>query len=145
MYSTRIARSDPTAVNVTVTATVSCKTFSNLTNVQANIHERTRTICLHLRQGSIGLDIYLSDIITTIKEADSNVEFVQLTSPTLDMASLHSGRWELLSLIRAPRRWHTPCRDVRLFAVNVTSSFGGSSAPAKWASITTTAPNSASD
>jgi hypothetical protein len=140
MYSTRFSRSDPSPINVTVTATVSCKTFSNLTNVQANIQTALDNL-FALRQGSLGLDIYLSDIITTIKEADSNVEFVQLTSPNVDLAlsTLGVGAPVLTEVLGGG----TLPVGTYDYSVNVTSSFGGSSAPANWASITTTAPNSA--
>jgi uncharacterized phage protein gp47/JayE len=140
MYSTRIVRSDPQPVNITVTAIVSCKTFSNLTNVQAEIEAALQNL-FALRQGSIGLDIYMSDIITTIKEADSNVEFVQLISPTIDYALSTLGV-EAPTLTEVLGGGTLPIGTYD-YSINVSSTLGGSSAPAKWASITTTANNSA--
>ncbi len=134
MYSTRIVRNDPQPVDITVTATVSCKTFSNLTDVQAKIQAALNSL-FALRQGSIGLDIYMSDVITAIKEADSNVEFVQLSSPTIDYALSTLG-------VDRPTLVETGGGSLGAgtydYAVSVDSTLGGSSAPAKWASITVT-------
>lgn len=139
MYSTRIVRSDPQAVDITVTATVSCKTFSNLTSVQAKIQAALDNL-FELRQGSIGLDIYMSDVITTIKEADSNIEFVQLASPVIDYALSTLGvARPTLAQLSGGGSLAVGTYD---YAISVTSTLGGSSAPAKWASITTTVINS---
>ena len=139
MYSSRFVRADPTAVNVGINAIVSCKTFSNLPNVQAKI-EAALDKLFELRQGSLGLDIYQSDVITAIKEADSNVEFVQLTSPTADiiLSNLNVDK-PILTEVLGGGTLPVGTYD---YAVSVTSTLGGSSAPAKWASITTTTPGS---
>jgi hypothetical protein len=134
MYSTRIVRNDPQSVDITVTATVSCKTFSNLTNVQTNIQAALDNL-FELRQGSIGLDIYMSDVITAIKEADSNVEFVQLASPTIDYALSTLGVARPTLIEAGGGSLAAGTYD---YAISVTSTLGGSSAPAKWGSITVT-------
>ena len=139
MYSTRVIRADPTAVNVTIGAIVSCKTFANLPNVKAKI-EAALTDLFSLRQGSLGLDIYMSDVITTIQEADSNVEYVQLTNPTSDLvlSSLNVSAPVLTEVLGGG----TLPVGTYDYGLSVTSTLGGSSAPANWSSITTTQANS---
>lgn len=138
MYAVRFIREDPVAVNITVAARISCKNFANLSAVQTKV-EAALDKLFELRQGSIGLDLYIDDILDAIRNADSNIEFVQLTSPTVDLvlSSLSVG-FPTLTVSSGG----TLQPGVYDYGIGLISTLGGTAAPNKWSSVTVTQPNS---
>jgi hypothetical protein len=138
MYSTRIVREDPVPFNVSVVARISCKSFANLSSVQANA-EAALTALFAPRQGIIGLDLYISDILSTLYKADSNIEFVQMTSPPVDLVlSGLSVGYPTLTISTggnlAPGTYD--------YGIGLISTLGGTAAPARWSSIKVNNPGS---
>lgn len=140
MASTRIHREDPLPVDVVVTGKISCKNYSNLSAIQVKVKDALASL-FELRQGSIGLDIYRSDVIKAIVEADANIEFCQLTSPPADVI-LSSLGVNFPILTEYPGMGTLPAGTYD-YAVSNTSTLGGDSAPTKWQSIKTVSPFSA--
>lgn len=137
MYSTHFYREDPVPVLIDVVARISCKNFSNLTSVKANVEAAIDKL-FELRQGSIGLDLYIDDILDAMRNADSNVEFIQLQQPGVDLvlSSLSVG----YPTLTASAGGTLPIGTYD-YGIGLTSTLGGMAAPARWRSITTTAPN----
>jgi hypothetical protein len=84
MYSTRVIRQDPTAYNVTINADIYCSNLSNLPDIQNKVQTALNALFAP-RQGILGLDVYRSDIIRAIENADSNIEYVVLNTPAADI------------------------------------------------------------
>lgn len=84
IYQTRLQRRDPQAVPLSVTALVYCKPRANLTQIYSLIQDALVTLTT-LRPGSLGYSMYRSDIIDTIKNASSDVEYVDLLTPSTDI------------------------------------------------------------
>lgn len=134
MYSTRIIREDPTPVNIAVTAKISCKNYADLNDVKIKVESALNKLFAK-RQGSIGLDLYKSDILAAMRAADSNIEFIEMSSPGVDviLSSLSVGT---PSLAFVPGGTLPP--GTYDYAVGLVSTLGGTVAPAKWRTITTT-------
>lgn len=131
MYSTRIFRQDPVPSNITVTANVYCTNLANLGSVKAKI-EAALDKFFELREGIIGLDVYKSDVMAVIQGADSNVEYIELISPTTDLQLSNFN-------VKAPTLVGTsggtlPAGNYE-YALSATSLLGGESAPANWATV----------
>lgn len=135
MYSPRIFREDPTPAPVAVSAIVRCKNLANLGEVRLNV-EAALDRLFAPRQGIIGLDIYRSDIVDAILEADSNVDHVVLRTPTTDLV--------LRSLAApAPVLQVLPTGGslgpgVYDYGLSIVSALGGEAAPANWSTVTIT-------
>jgi hypothetical protein len=134
MYSTRIIREDPVPVDIAVIGRISCKNFANLSAVQTKVGVALDKL-FALRQGSIGLDLYISDIIDAIKQADSNVEYIQLSSPPVDLvlSSLSVG-YPTLRFVPGGGTLPAGTYD---YGIGLLSSLGGTAAPGKWRTIQT--------
>lgn len=139
MYSTRIYRENPVALNVDVTATVYCANFANLGDIQAKANAALDALFAP-RQGILGLDIYLSDIYNAIMDSDANIKYVQLTSPTADVV-LSSLNVEAPTLTETAGGGSLPPGTYD-YAISAISNLGGETAPAFWSSITTVSSNS---
>lgn len=136
MYSTRIYREDPVAVNVNVAATVYCANFANLNDIRAKV-EAALDALFQPRQGILGLDVYLSDIYNAIQDADANIKYVQLDNPTTDL---------VLSSLNVPAPTASVFTGVGTlgpgtydYAIAAVSTLGGETAPAFWTTVVTTA------
>jgi hypothetical protein len=138
MYSGRIHREDPVASTQAISAEIYCTNFSDLTSIVAKVNTALTTL-FSPRQGILGLDLYVSDIIDTIKDADSNIEYVKLLSPTTDII-LSSQDVAVPALASVPGGSLAP--NQYSYSVSVVSSLGGETAPAKWGSFTTTTTGS---
>jgi hypothetical protein len=139
MYSTRIYRQDPIASNVNVNAKVYCKNFANTSDVHVNTIAAVAAV-FQPRQGIIGLDIYRSDIINAILQADSNVEYVVLNSPATDIIlSSFIVDFPTCTVIPSGGTLAVGYYD---YCISATSSLGGDSAPSKWTTVHITVPNS---
>jgi hypothetical protein len=137
MYSTQFYREDPVPVLIDLRARISCKNYSNLTAVKANVEAAIDKL-FELRQGSIGLDLYLSDILATMRDADSNVEYIEMSSPSVDIVL--SGLSVGYPTLVASAGGTLPIGTYD-YGIGLTSTLGGMAAPARWRSITTTVPN----
>lgn len=142
MYSTRVFREDPVAVDVDIEVEVFCANFSNLSEIKQKVEDALDAL-FEPRQGIIGLDIYLSDIYDTIMDADSNIRYVKRTEPTSDIiiSSLNVGA-PTATLTVGPG---TLAPGVYDYAISVVSTLGGETAPANWTTVTVTAPNTRVD
>lgn len=136
MYSTRLFREDPIAADVTVEAVVSCTNLANLAQAQADINTALDALFAP-RQGIIGLDIYRSDIINAILDANSNIEYLVLNQPENDII-LSSFNVDYPSYTLdvggtlAPGQYD--------YAISATNVLGGDSAPAYWITVIVTDP-----
>jgi hypothetical protein len=138
MYSGRIFRQDPTALPVTVTAQVYCSNFSDLPGIKTKV-EAALDRLYELRQGILGLDIYLSDVLNAIQDSDSNIEYVKLLAPTSDLI-ISSQNAEAPTLVEQIGLGTLPIANYD-YAISVVSSLGGETAPAFYSNLTTTAIN----
>ncbi len=134
MYSSRIVREDPIAVPVSVIADIFCTNFSDLTSIKSKV-QIALTKLFEPRQGILGLDIYISDIIDVIKDADSNIDYVRLISPVVDTI-LSSQNVATPSLTLVPGG--TLPAGTYDYGISVVSSLGGETAPVNWGTIVTT-------
>lgn len=141
MYSTRIYRQDPVPSPITVTARVFCKNFANLTQVTTNSTDAINKL-FQLRQGIIGLDVYRSDIINAIMQADSNIEYVILDSPTFDLIlSSFAVGYPRATIVPSDGILPIGNYDYAVSAVS-SSGAGGESAPVNWVSAPVTVAGS---
>lgn len=138
MYSSYFIRELPVAAPVNISAKVFCKNYANLTAVQSDI-QSALTSLFALKQGSLGLDIYITDITDAMLESNSNIEFIQLLSPTADI--ILSGLSVDAPVLASVGGGTLPAGTYD-YSLSVTSSLGGTSAPAKWSSIVTTSTGS---
>ena len=138
MYSSRVYREDPVASTQAISAEIYCTNFSDLTSIVSKVNNAL-TLLFTPRQGILGLDLYVSDIIDTIKDADSNIEYVKLLSPTTDII-LSSQDVAAPNLLSVPGGTLVP--NQYSYSLSVVSSLGGETAPAKWSSFTTTSTGS---
>lgn len=131
MYSGRINREDPVQRPIDITAEIYCTNFTDLTSVLAKVNTALTNL-LAPRQGILGLDIYLSDIIDTIKDADSNIEYVKLLNPTADIVLSSQN-------VAAPTLTNNLVGSLVAgnysYSISVVSTLGGETAPANWNSI----------
>jgi hypothetical protein len=139
MYSTRVFREDPIPSDVTVTATVSCTNLANLAQAKADA-EAAIDALFAPRQGIIGLDIYRSDIINTILDSNSNIEYLVLEEPVNDiiLSSFNVG-YPTFTVLPSGGALAIGQYDYAISAVN---SLGGESAPAFWITAFVTVVNS---
>ena len=140
MYVPRLFRLDPVANTVNVNVSIFCKSFSNLTNVQANAVAAVQALFAP-RQGIIGLDIYRSDIDGIIKDSDSNIDYMIINNPSTDLIISNSN-------VVAPTLGGTTGGSLVVsqnydYAISYDSSLTGSSAPANWATISLTGSQTA--
>lgn len=84
MYSTRFYRQDPTARIVDVSATITCRNNVDLVACK-NAVSSALSDFFSSRIGSIGRDIYKSDIYELIKNSFLGIDYIQLTSPSSDI------------------------------------------------------------
>lgn len=68
-------------VTINIAAEVSCKNYADLTEVQTAVDTALDNF-LVLQYGSISRDIYVSDIMSVIKQAHAAIDYVNLNSPT---------------------------------------------------------------
>ena len=138
MYSTRIFRQDPIASPVSINAQVYCKNYANLAQVQTNAQNALIALFAP-KQGIIGLDFYRSDIINAIMQADSNIEYVILNSPTTDIIlaafNVATPTWSIITGGSLAIGQYD-------YSISATSSLGGASAPANWATAVVTTAGS---
>jgi hypothetical protein len=113
-----------------------------LTSVEAKAKAAILNL-LRPRQGILGLDIYLDDIFAAIRNSDSNIEFIQLLSPTQDLIlsavnvdtpTLNYVEWDASYSGTAPVILPGTYR----YGLGFTSLFGTNrrSTPINWAPIT---------
>jgi hypothetical protein len=125
--------------NVNVEAKIFCVNLANLSDVRERVESELSKL-FELRQGIIGLDLYRSDIIKAIQEADSNILFVILTSPAADIVlSSFNVDYPVATVIPSGGTLGPGQYD---YAVSATSVLGGESAPANWVTVTVTQPGS---
>jgi len=68
-------------IDINVSAVVSCQNFADLNEVRTAVEDAINDF-LELRKGSISRDIYVSDIMNTIKQAHPAIDYVNLQQPT---------------------------------------------------------------
>lgn len=84
MASCRFVWIDAIPVKRDIDITVHCFSSAVLSNVKMNVEHAIREL-LKARPGILDLDIYRSDIITAVRNADSNVSYVTINEPTDEM------------------------------------------------------------
>lgn len=93
-YDTALAAlygiSRPVPINITVGAEVSIQNFADPTQVLEDVNTALDTF-FALKYGSISRDIYISDIISVIKQANSAIDFVILRNPTTNIITNYNG------------------------------------------------------
>ena len=84
MYSVRLVIDHPTPIAVNVIANIYCYPWADRTRCKQEAEIAIRKLFLP-RAGIIGYNIFLSDIIKTIKDADKGIEYVKLVQPSSDL------------------------------------------------------------
>lgn len=139
MYKSQFIRRDPKPQPIEVEVDIFCSNYSNLTEIKSKV-EAAIVNLFAPRQGIIGFDFYRSDIERAIKKADSNIEYIILKKPSIDivLSSLTVERPQLRSFPGSGGflTTQTPY-DYAISAVVAGTGGGlaGESAPAKWSSI----------
>lgn len=84
MYTTRFVWIDATPVPRDISLQVFCYNSSVLSVVQQNVESAIRAL-FRARPGILMTDFYRSDIITTVRNADSGIAYVVIDKPVEDM------------------------------------------------------------
>jgi hypothetical protein len=84
IYPLRFYRVDPVPRTVGVQANIYCQTRSDLPTVQANVLASLKDL-FSPRVGSIGFNMYRSDVYEAIKNSDPNIVYVELLTPATDI------------------------------------------------------------
>lgn len=84
MYPVRFYRQDPLPVSINISAILYCRSSADLVGVQANATAALNSL-LEFKQGTIGFNIYKSDIYEAILESDERIVYIELQSPTGDV------------------------------------------------------------
>lgn len=82
MYAPRVILEDPQPQTVNLQLRIFCKnTAPSLTQVQTDVANAMTSLFLP-RPGYLGFDIHLADIISVAEQANTNIDYVILDSPT---------------------------------------------------------------
>jgi hypothetical protein len=134
MYKCQLIRKDPVAVPVNVELDVYCANFSDLSDVKTKVEEAIEELFAP-RQGILGFDFYRSDIERVVDDADPNIEYLVLKTPSTDVI-ISSLNVEQPTLTE--EGGGTLAAGTYDYAISVVSTLGGETAPANWSSITVT-------
>lgn len=84
MYTNRFYWADPTAINRTVKVHLYCYGWATLSDCEASAEDAIREL-FKAKQGILGYDHAISDIVDVVKASNPGIEFLDVLSPTQDM------------------------------------------------------------
>lgn len=133
MYSTRFYWKDPTAVNRTVSLRLFCYSWASLSQCESDARTAV-TELMAPKQGILGYDHAISDIIDVVLKSNTGIEFVDVITPTQDMQV--SGR-PMPAPTLQEQGSGTLVAGSYVYSVFATDTFGNT-APVNFATITIT-------
>lgn len=136
MYSPRFFLEDPVPVDRNLSLNIYCYNTALLEEVRVKIEASIQRL-FSAKPGILTYDIFLSDIITTVKEADPGVEYIDIVAPETDLIVSSASPPQLTG--EALPTGGDLSNPQYAYGISVTTAFGDST-PSNWVFVDSVGP-----